>query len=231
MVPNCFRNMICVVAGLVCAVSYGEELPDLVARLQKLDGKDAIHAVVHIEDRISSTEEKGSQQLEKADLIIAADANALTLTVTGKIPNTRVFRDFSLLRANDIVNCGPALARELAGLELVERLPDLHEGVSCTRWRLKSEEKKSKLGASETRRRDVELWIGPNGWPLRASFKTQTKRSILFIKVSTESKCEQRYERLRGRLIPVFEKLETEQKSKAGRGKRIVTITLKVKKD
>ena len=99
MIPNYFRNMICVVVGLVCATGYGQELPDLIARLQKFDGKEPIRGVVRIEDRTSETKDKESQQLEKADLIITSDANELTLKVTGDISNTRILREFSLLRA------------------------------------------------------------------------------------------------------------------------------------
>ncbi|MGD8501395.1 MAG: hypothetical protein PVJ86_12155, partial [Phycisphaerales bacterium] len=123
MTPNYFRNMVFVVVGLVCAASYGDELPDLIARLEKLDGKDPIRGEVHIEDRTTRAREKGSKQLEKADLMITADANALTLTVTGDISNSRIFREFSLLRAGELVHYGPSLAHEMDGLKLIEKLP------------------------------------------------------------------------------------------------------------
>jgi hypothetical protein len=231
MVPNYFRNVVCVVVGFLCAAGYGDELPDLVARLEKLDGKDPIHAAVHIEDRISSTEEKESKPLEKADLTIAADANALTLAITGELSNTRTFREFSLLRAGELAHYGTALARELAGLELVERRPDSRQGLPCTRWRLKSEEKQSKFGMSSTTKRDVELWIDADGYPVAASFKTQNKGRILLFKFTSESARRQRYERLGGRLILVLDKNETDVKSKAGDQKRTVTTTVEVKKD
>jgi hypothetical protein len=99
MVLYCRRNMLCVLVGLACAASYGEELPDLIARLQKLEGDGPVRVVVQIEDSTPRAEEKGSRQGDKVDLAIAAGANALTLTVTGKISNTTIFREFSLLRA------------------------------------------------------------------------------------------------------------------------------------
>jgi len=231
MIPNYFRNMICVVVGLVCATGYGQELPDLIARLQKFDGKEPIRGVVRIEDRTSETKDKESQQLEKADLIITSDANELTLKVTGDISNTRILREFSLLRAGELMYYGPSLARELAGLKLVERLPDSYEGLSCTRWRLESEEKQSKLGMSSTNRRDVQLWIDADGYPLAAVFKTQIKASFLLFKISSESARQQRYKRLGGRLILVLDKNEIDVKTKAGDEKRTVTTTVEVKKN
>lgn len=231
MIPNYFKNMICIVVGLVCAASYGKELPDLVDRLQKLDGKDPIRGVVHIEDHTSGKKGKESRQPEKADLIITADANALTLKVTGDISNNRIFREFSLLRAGELMYYGPSLARELAGLKLVEKLPDSYEGLPCTQWRLESEEKQSKLGMSSTRRRDVELWIDADGYPVAALFKTQIKASVLLFKVSSESTRQQRYKRLGGRLILALDKNETDVKAKAGDEKRTVTTTVEVKKN
>jgi len=184
MVPNYFRNIVCsLVVLLVCPASYGEQLPDLITRLQKLDGKDPIRGQVHIEDRTTSTEEKGSKQLEKADLLITADANALTLTVTGAISNSRVFRKFSL------------------------------------------------FGMSSTSRRDVELWIDADGYPVAASFKTKYKARMLLFKYTSEYAREQRYKRLGGRLVLVFEGKETDIESKAGDEKRTITTTVEVKKD
>ena len=231
MIPNYFRNMVYVVVGLVCAASYGKELPDLIGRLKKLDGKDPIRGVVHIEERKLETKDKESQQPEKADLIITADANELTLKVTVDILNTRILREFSLLRAGELMYYGQTLARELAGLKLVERLPDSYEGIPCKRWRLESEEKQSKLGMSSTKRQNVELWIDADGYPLAAVFKTQIKASVLLFKVSSESTREQRYKRLGGRLILVLDKNEIDVKTKAGDEKRTVTTTVEVKKN
>ncbi|MGD8499181.1 MAG: hypothetical protein PVJ86_00955 [Phycisphaerales bacterium] len=231
MVPNYLKNIVCVVVGFLCAAGYGGELPDLVARLEKLDGKDLIHAAVHIEDRISGTQEKESKPLEKADLIITADANSLTLTISGELSNGRILREFSLLRAAGLAHYGPALVRELAGLELVGTRPDSRQGIPCTRWHLKSEEKQSKFGMSSTTRRDVELWIDADGYPVAASFKTQNQGKVLLFKFSSESARQQRYERLGGRLILVLDKNETDVKSKAGDQKRTFTTTVEVKKD
>lgn len=238
MVPNYVRNMVFVVVGLVCTAGYGEELSDLITRLQKLDGKDPIRGEVHIEDRTTSTQEKGAKQqekgakpLEKADLVITADANALTLKVTGDIPNSRIFREFSLRRAGELVHYGPFLAREMDELKLVEKLPDSYKGLSCTRWRLKSEKKESRFGMSSTTRRDVELRIDADGYPVTASFKTESKGRILLFKFTSESARQQRYKRLGSRLVLVFDNNETDIKSKAGAEKRTVTTTVDVKKN
>jgi hypothetical protein len=166
MVPKSFRNIFFAVVGLICGVGYGREIADLVARLEKLDGKDSIRAMVHIGDRVSKIQDEESKPLEKADFVITADANALTLTVTGKISNNRLFREFSMLRAGELAHYSPHLARELDGLKLVENESDVYRGVSCKRWRLKSERKESKFGISSTTLRDVELWIDAEGYPV-----------------------------------------------------------------
>ena len=175
---------------------------------------------------------RACQKGDKADLEITAKADVLALTATGKISNSTVLRDFSLLRASELVNYGPALARELAGMKLVERLPDSYQGVACTKWHLKSQEKKSKLGISATRRRDVELWIDPNGYPMAALFKMRGQIRILLMKLTNESTRQQRYKRLGGRLILVLDKEEeTARQGKSKGGKRIVTTTVEVKED
>ena len=231
MIPNYFRNMVYAVTLFLCAASYGEELPDLIARLQKMEGNETIRAVVHIEDRTPRAETKGSQQIENVDLTIAADTNTLTLTVSGEISDTTIFREFSLFRAGELVHYGLTLARKLTGLELVGRLPDLYEGISCIRWRLRSEEKQSRFGASSSKRQDVELWIDADGYPVAALFKIQGKGKILFFKQSRKYTYEQRYKRLGGRLILVFDKIdETERQGKSERIKRITT-TVELKKD
>lgn len=231
MVHNCFMKTVYVVFGLVCAASYGKELPDLIARLEKLDGKDSIRGVVRIEDRTTRTQEKVSKQLEKADLTITADANTLALTVTGEVSNSRIFREFSLFRAGELVHYGPSLVRELEGLKLVEKLPDSNKESSCTRWCLKSEKKESKFGMSSTTRRDVELLIDADGYPVAASFKIQNKGRMLLFTFTSESARRQRYERLGSRLVLVFDNSETDTKSKAGDEKRTVTTTVDVKKE
>lgn len=233
MILNHSRKVIYVTVLLTCTIGYGEGLTDLINRLQKLDGKDPIRGEVSIEDRSTriQEQEKGSKQLEKADLTIAADANALTLTVTGEISNSRVFREFSLRRAGELVHYGPSLIRELDELKLVEKLPDSYKGISCTRWRLESEKKESRFGMSSTSRRDVELWIDTDGYPVAASFKSQNKGRMLLFKFTSESARQQRYERLGSRLVLVFDNNVTDITSKAGDEKRTVTTTVDVKKD
>ncbi len=229
MIAKSFRNIFFAVVGLLCSVGYGGEVEDLVARLGRLDGKDSIRAVVHIEDRISKAQDEKDKLLEKADFIITADANTLTVTVAGRISNNRLFREFSMLRAGDLVHCGSQLAGELKGLKLIENKPDVHRGVSCRRWRLKSERKESKSGVSSTTLRDIELWIDDEGYPVAGSFKTQTKGRFLLFKFNSESVRQQRYQRLGGRLVLVFDKNETDMKSKAGQQKRTVTTMVEAK--
>ena len=226
MATKSLRNIFFAVIGLLCGVGYGGEVDDLVARLQKLEGKDSIRAVVHIEDRVSKAEDEKSKLLEEADFIITADANTLTLSVAGKISNNRLFREFSLLRAGELVHYGPNLARELEGLKLIENKSDVYQGVSCKRWCLKSECKESKFGISSTTLRDVELWIDAEGYPVAGLFKTQTKGRLLLIKFSSESAREQRYQRLGSHLVLIYDKNETDMKSKAGDQKRTITTTV-----
>ena len=216
---------------LICGIGYGGEVADLVTLLEKLDGKDPVHAMVHIDDRVSKVLDEESKSLEQMDFIITADANALTLTIADKISNNRLFRDFSLLRAGELAHYSPHLARELDGLKLVENEPDVYQGVSCNRWRLKSELKESKFGISSTTLRDVELWIDAEGYPIAGSFKTQIKGRMLLFKFSSETASEQRYQRLGGRLVLVFDRNETDVKSKAGEQKRPITTTLEVRQN
>jgi hypothetical protein len=231
MAPKSFRNIFFAVVGLICGVGYGGEVADLVARLEKLDGKDSIRAMVHIADRVSKIQDEESKPLEKVDFVITADANALTLKVAGKISNNRLFRDFSLLRAGELAHYGPHLARELDGLKLVKNGTDVYRGVSCKRWHLKSERKESKFGISSTTLRDVELWIDAEGYPVAGSFKAQIKGRMLFFKFNSKSAREQRYQRLGGRLVLIFDRNETDVKSKAGEQKRTITTTVEVKQN
>ena len=110
----------------------------------------------------------------------------------------------------------------------MENEPDLYRGVSCKRWRLKSELKESKFGISSTTLRDVELWIDPEGYPIAGSFKSQIKGRMLLFKFNSETVSEQRYQRLGSRLVVVFDRNETDVKSKAGEQKRTITTTLEV---
>ena len=231
MAPKSFRNIFFAVVGLICGVGYGGQVADLVARLEKLDGKDSIRAMVHIDDLVSRVQDEKSKPHEKAVFVITADANSLTVTVAGKISNNRLFREFSILRTGELAQYGPHLASELDGLKLVENTPVVYQGVSCNRWRLKSERKESKFGISSTTLRNVELWIDAEGYPVAGSFKAQIKGRMLLFKFNSESAREQRYQRLGGRLVLVFDKNETDVKSKAGAQKRTVTTTVEVKRN
>jgi len=230
MVLKSFRNVCIAVIVLICGVGSGGEVADLATRLEKLDGKDPVRAMVHIDDHVSKVLDEKSKQLEQMDFIITADANALTLTIADKISNNRLFRDISLLLAGQLAHYSPHLARELDGLNLVENEPDVYQGVSCRRWRLKSELKESKFGISSTTLRDVELWIDAEGYPVAGSFKTQVKGRMLLFKFNSETVKEQRYQLLGGRLVVVFDRNETDMKSKAGQQKRTITTTLEVDK-
>lgn len=231
MAQNSLTNVVCVAVALICAASDGKELPSLVARLQTLDGRNPIRATVHIEDRTTKTEDKDTKPLEKTDLMITADSNTLTLLVTGPMPDIRVLREFSLLRAAELVHYAQPLARELAELKLLEVRPDSHQGLSCTRWRMESEQKESKLWMSSTTRKDVELWIDADGYPVAASFKTQTKANVLLLKINSESVRYQRYARWKDRLVMVLDRNDTDVKTRVGDEKRTVTTTVDVRKN
>jgi hypothetical protein len=228
MVFNYHLKIVLVQVMLICGVGYGGEVEDLVARLEKLDGKDSIRAKVHIDDRVSKAQDEKDKLLEKADFVITADANTLTLTVSGKISKNRLFREFSLLRVRELTHYGSQLASELNGLKLIENAPDVHRGVSCNRWRLKSELEESKFGVSSKTVRDIELWIDAEGYPLAGLFKTQTKGKFLLFKFESESVQKQRYRRLGSHLVLVYDKNETDMKSKAGDQKRTITTIIEV---
>jgi hypothetical protein len=231
MVAKFFRNIFFAVVGLTCSVSYGDQVADLVTRLEKLDGKDSIRSMVHIGDRVSKVQDEDSKLLEEANFVVTVDANSLTLMVAGKVSNNRLFQEFSILRAGQLVQYGASLAHEMDGLKLVENEPDIYQGVSCRRWRLKSERKESKFGVSSTTLRDVKLWIDAEGYPIAGSFKTQTKGRMLLIEFNSDSAREQRYQRMGDRLVLVFDRNETDVKSKAGEQKRTITTTVDVKQN
>ncbi len=224
------RDVICVLIGLLCGVGHAADLPDMISRLEKLDGKNTICGAVHIEDRTSRTDDKDTKPLEKADFVITADANELTVVVAGKISDSRVFREFSVLRAGELAHYGPHLARELDGLKLIANRAGSHQGVACRHWRLKSEKKEKKFGISSTTVRDVELWIDVAGYPVAGSFKTQTNGRMLLFKFKAGSTRNQRYQRLGTRLVLVYDKNETDVDSKAGKEKRTITTTVELKK-
>jgi len=98
-------NMLLIAVGLFCHIGYAAELSDLISRLEKLEGQDAVSLTVHVVDHRSRTEEdKGVKPIEKGDFTITADAKALTVTVAGKMSDTRVFQEFSVLRAGTLAH-------------------------------------------------------------------------------------------------------------------------------
>ncbi len=225
-----FRNLAFVVVALACGVVNGAQLSDLMARLKNFNGAGTVCAAVHIEDRTSKkAEDLDGKPFEKADFTITADANSLTVAVAGKVSDSRVFREFSVLRAGELTQYGPHLARELDGLKLIENRAGSHKGVSCRHWRLKSEKKEKKFGISSITVRDVELWIDADGYPVAGSFKTQVKGRMLLFKFSAGSTRNQRYQRLGSRLVLVMDRKETDVKSKVGDEKRTVTTMVEVK--
>ena len=58
MALKSFRNILFSVIVLICGIGYGGEVADLVTRLEKLDGKDSIRAMVHIGDRVSKIQDE-----------------------------------------------------------------------------------------------------------------------------------------------------------------------------
>ncbi|HEC03309.1 MAG TPA: hypothetical protein ENI81_07200 [Phycisphaerales bacterium] len=229
MARNCYRYTVLVMVALIGVVGHGAEPADLIARLKKLDAGDTIHATVHIEDRTSRTEDENSKPLEKGDFVVTAEPNALTVAVTGKIQDSRVSREFSLLRAGELAHCAPHLAKGLDGLKLIENRAGSYLGVSCRHWRLEAEEKQKRFGFSSTTVKDVELWIDSDGYPIAGVFKTQAKGKMLLFNFSAESVRRQRYQRVGTRLVMVLDKNQTDMSSKAGKEKRTIVTTVKFK--
>ena len=229
MARNYCRNTVLAIVTLICVAGRGAEPADLIARLKKLDGGSTIHAAVHVDDHTSRTDDEDYKPREKGDFAITAEPNALSVAVMGKILDSRVFREFSLLRAGELAHCAPHLAKELDGLKLIENRAGAYLGVLCRHWRLKSEEKQKKFGVSSTTVKDVELWIDSDGYPIAGVFKTQAKGRMLLFKFSAGSIRRQRYQRVGTRLVLVLDKNQTDVSSKAGKEKRTVTTTVKVK--
>jgi hypothetical protein len=233
-----------VISVFICVNGYGKESPDLLARLQKLDGRGSLQVSVHIQDNTKGQKDKKSQQFE-SDFKVQADANNITVTYQGDISkiaagaaaqnlspfdqasNSRVLHEFSLLRASEIINYGPILSENLKDMKLIDSRTDQLDGFSCTRLHLKSEQKRSQSGANVTVKLDTQLWIDGDGYPVAATFKTQANISMLLVfKFSTESERQQRYKRLADRLILTLDKNETDVKTDEGNTKRTVTTTV-----
>jgi hypothetical protein len=229
MASNHLRKVLLIALGLFGHIAYAAELPDLIARLEKLEGQNAVSLSVHIVDQRSRTEEdKDVKPIEKGDFAITAGAKTLTVTVAGKLSDTRVFQEFSVLRAGALAHYAPQLAQDLAGLKLLENRRDTQQGIACRRWRLQSEEKQSKFGVKSTTLRNVELWLDTHGDPVRASFKTTITGRMLLFKFSSESTRNQQFKRIGDRLVLTLDKNKTDTKSKAGAEKRTVTTTVKI---
>jgi hypothetical protein len=226
------RSTVFVILMLICVAGHGAEPADLIARLSKLDGGNAIQAAVHIDDRTSRTDDEDTKPLEKGDFVIMAEPNSLTVAVMGKTPDSRVFREFSVLRAGELAHYAPHLAKQLDGLKLTDNRAGSYQGAPCRRWRLKSEKKEKKFGVSSTTTRDVELWVGTDGYPVAGSFKTLVKgRMLRLFKFSAVTARSQRYKRVGSRLVLVLDKTETDVSSRAGKEKRTITTTVEVQEN
>lgn len=229
MVSSYFRSIFLISICMICQAGLAAELPDLITRLEKLDGKNSVSLAVRVKDERSRKEDlEGAKPIEEGDFSISADARAVTVAVAGQVPDTRVFREFSLLRANTLAHYAPQLVRDLEGLKLVGNRPMTFQGVLCQHWRLRTEAEQSQFGVKATTVRDVELWLDAQGYPLQALFKTQVKGKMFLFKFNSESTRQQRFKRAGGRLILVFDENKSDTKSKAGAEKRTVTTTVEI---
>ena len=222
------KNAILVVLTLISVTGYGAEMADLIARLKKLEGKSTIQAAVHVEDRLLKVDDKDIKPLETGNLMITADQHTLAITVTGKVPDSRVYKEFAPFRAAELTHCAPHLVKELDGLKLIENRTSLYEGVACTRWHLKSEEKQKKSGVSVTVTKDVELYIDSHGYPLASVFRIKSKGGKLFFKFSAEALRRQHYRIVGNRFVIVYEKNETDINSSVRKEKRTITTTIEL---
>jgi hypothetical protein len=244
MFSNISRKLLPVIIGIVCSSSYGIELPDLIAKLKKLDGRDSLQVSVHITDNTKGQKDKKSQQFE-SDFKVQSDANNITVTYQGDISkmaagaaaqnlstydqasNSKILQEFSLLRAGEIINCGPILSEGLKDMKLIDSRTEQLDGQSCTMLHLKSEQKHSQSGANVTIKLDTQLWIDGDGYPIAATFKTQANISMLLVfKFSSESERRQRFKRVGNRLILTLDKNEMDVKTDEGNTKRTVTTTV-----
>jgi hypothetical protein len=201
-------------------------LPALTARLGGLGGKDTLRLTVVVEAGTTAEASKAAPASEKLHVSIAREPAGLGLTVADEVADTRLFREFSLFRASEILHWGPSLARELAGMELVESGAAAREGVPGTRWFLQADETRSQSGATAKIHRTVELWLDADGYPVAASFTTQARARMLLLKVTRESKREQRYQHVGDHLVLTFDRTEdTEGDGKSKEAKRTITTT------
>ena len=236
-----------IVIVFVCSIANGSELSDLVTRLQKLEGKEKIQASVNIENYTSAMKGEKSNKI-KSDFIIRTEAQNISLKYSGEIskiasdPNagksayggdtsdTANFQQFNILRAIELMNYGPFLAREIEGMKVVKKSSEKYQGVSCTLLTLNSKETQKNSGIKATTKRDVKIWIDGEGYPIAGSFKTVVSaRILLVLKISTESSREQRFTRKADHLVLSFDKNETELKTDEGNMKQIVTTKVEIK--
>jgi len=214
---------------MLAQLGHSAELRDLIARLEKLAPQTAVSLAVHVKDQRSRTQEdREAKPIEEGDFKITADSKAVTVSVTGKLSDTRVFEEFSVLRAGSLAHYAPHLARDLKGLKLMEKRPDTQQDIACERWHLQSEVKQSQFGIKTTTLRKVDLWLDVKGFPLRASFKTQVNGRMLLFKFSSVSTRSQRYKRIGERLVLVFDESKTDTTSKAGTEKQTITTTAEI---
>jgi hypothetical protein len=219
--------------GTVVLVSglplHAQDVPALTARLGSLGGKDALRVTVVVEAATTAGESKTAPESEKLHLSIARDPAGLSLTVAEEVADTRLFQEFSLFRANEIIHRGASLARELTGMQLVESGAASREGVPCTRWLLQADETHSQSGATAKIHRTVELWLDADGYPVAASFTTQVRVRMLLFKMTRESKREQRYRHVGDHLVLTLDKTEdTEGDGKSKDAKRTITTTASI---
>jgi hypothetical protein len=222
-----------VLAGVVVLWSvlpvHGQDLSALVAKLKDLRGRNAIRVAVFVEAGRVTGESNEPAELEKLHLSITSDPNGLSLTALGEVADTRLSREFSLFRAGEIVHYGPSLARELAGMELVESRPGSREGIPCIRWRLQADEKRSQSGATATVHKETVIWIGADGCPMAASFKKRAEGRMLLFKMTRESARDQDYQRCGDHLVLVRDRTEEADGEGKSRGaKRIVTTSTEI---
>ena len=223
------RSMVGVVVLLSGLSVQAQDLSTLTAKLKNLRGKDALRVAVLVEVGAAAGGTNKPSESEKLYVSLASDPNGLRLVVPGEVADTRLFREFSLFRASEIVHCAPALVRELAGMELVESRPDSREGVPCTRWHFQADEKLSQSGVTAKVHKEVEIWIDTDGYPMAASFKKQAESRMLLFKMTRESAREQGYKRCGDHLVLVRDRTEEADGDGKSRGaKRTVTTTTQI---
>jgi len=189
----------------LCAVSQGNELTELIASLQQLEGVNAVNVDVHIES-VDAAKSKTAQHL---NAVVCVDANTMRLTVAKGSLKSRLLSELSLTRAVELLNYGPCLADDLNGLTLTKKSAAQYLGEPCQKWYLEANKKKSSFGIKASRKQTMNLWVDAQGYPLKADMKTVTVAGIAFVKQTSESRREQRYQRIGDRLVLNYDDEET----------------------